>query len=387
MYKLVNKFEDKFSKYRSDFNEISNNKEINTKFFYKSLKIIQDIFSKYPKVKITGTNKETENKFIFNDGDITFEFEKMNVKDTPIKITNYKVKDLFRYKLIAYTYIQKDSWDNKQKANNILCQYLNTNKYREATKFEKEIIVCDKYLKNKIINKLYIQDNITVIELEDCVIQISKGFYKVKKVEKNLFISEIDDILNEEKTDDMEIELLVKKNIKYDLTYLPTHIKKIELNKNTRITIKNMDFDSKVVFMKMCMENESLDNYDILLNISFLIGKKIENEYSSINKLLEEKYYYCADILEKTDMPLECKEEIRKVRKKLLEYYLSIIRSKNLYNLEQANHIENLYFNLLRILNKKDMSDILNSFFANEQETIIIDNPKIAYNANLFKEF
>lgn len=119
--------------------------------------------------------------------------------------------------------------------------------------------------------------------------------------------------------------------------------------------IKNLEFEKKISFLKQALKDSGLRNVNLIINISLLL--KRFNDFD--DSLFERDDIYFNSLIELVDAKLELQSELDDLRKSIVKYYLSVIKSLVVKNEEQSKDMDNLYFLLLRILSVYDISLML----------------------------
>lgn len=124
---------------------------------------------------------------------------------------------------------------------------------------------------------------------------------------------------------------------------------------NDIIGIRNWKVEDKINFFKQAIKDEGLRNTNIIINIALLL-KRLNNYDDTI---FEREDIYFTSLVELVDVKLELKNELDELRKVIVKYYLSVIKSLVVKNEEQSKEIANLYYLLLRVLSVYDISLML----------------------------
>lgn len=151
---------------------------------------------------------------------------------------------------------------------------------------------------------------------------------------------------------------------------------------NDIIGIKKWDFDGKVGFFKEAIKDIGLRNSNILINISLLL-KRFNNLDET---LFDREDIYFSSIVELIDIKLELQDDLDELRKNIVKYYFSVIKSLAVKNEEQSRDIDNLYFMLLRILSVYDISLMLQKIDISDIDIEFVKCANIIYQDMLKNE-
>jgi len=136
--------------------------------------------------------------------------------------------------------------------------------------------------------------------------------------------------------------------------------------------LKTLSKEEKTKFIVYCLKQEGLVNANIIVNLSFLV--KSFRELTT--QIFEREDIFYNDMIELLDIKEELKPEIDVLRKKIVEYYFSIVKSLRTINEEMSCDMENIYFLLFQCLSMEDISTMMQKVNFSYDKIKLVRNSK-----------
>lgn len=139
------------------------------------------------------------------------------------------------------------------------------------------------------------------------------------------------------------------------------------------LEIKELKIEDKIECFKFFLNSDIITNHSVISNIFVLI-----NGISNIDDdMSEDKRIFFNDLEEYVDIKLELGKEIEDFKRKILEYYLGVIKGLTVKIPELKIHITNTHFNVLHLANPSFISKIM----IEQLDKIDVNNVKPTFNA------
>ena len=121
-----------------------------------------------------------------------------------------------------------------------------------------------------------------------------------------------------------------------------------------KVDVKELPYDDKLRFLKLCMQTNCISNTCIVSNITILAqGRLIDEE------LYESDDIFFEDDIEYLDLSNDLREEIKAFNSKIVMYFLAAFKSMNNLISDGAEDIPNLYYTSLASYSLNSMSSAM----------------------------
>jgi hypothetical protein len=126
------------------------------------------------------------------------------------------------------------------------------------------------------------------------------------------------------------------------------------IDPQTIVMIKDLPYEDKLRFIKMCFKAECISNVSIISNLVVLAqGRLIDEE------LYDNDDIFFVDDIEFLDICTELRTEIKNFNSKIVTYFLGAFKSITNIVDDSSVHVPNLYFNALASYNINSMSSAM----------------------------
>lgn len=146
-----------------------------------------------------------------------------------------------------------------------------------------------------------------------------------------------------------------------------------KFNIKDRFNLKALALQDKINFISYCLDDESLNNPNIIINLSFLI-----RQFNDLTTdIFEREDIYYSSIIELLDIKQALRDKLDVLRRKIVEYYFSITKSISTLNDEMSIDMENIYYNLFQCLSINDISVMMQKVDLSFDKIQLVRNSKL----------
>jgi hypothetical protein len=171
---------------------------------------------------------------------------------------------------------------------------------------------------------------------------------------------------NDDKEMEEEATLGERKDLEDKFTFelSPANLPNVSL-----VNIKEMPYDDKVRFLRLCFNCDCIDNACIITNLVILAqGRLIEEE------LYKNDDVFFNDDLEFLDACTDLRDEIANFNSKIVTYFLGALKSQANYLDDGAVHAPNIYYLALASYNIESISSAMQKATLDYQEVPYVMN-------------